>query len=164
MYLVIRLVHVLFGALWVGMALSSAVYLMPILDILGFDAGRVMGKMRNRAWIIPVIATLTVLSGVWLFWSRGYMGPAAGSHPGMLFGSGAITGIAAYIIGAGVISRSLARATALGAELERAQPPDRAALAATIAALRRRATTAGKLVAVLLILTTILMVLGVTLL
>jgi len=162
MYILLRVIHVVFGAVWVGMALSSAVFVLPILGLTGPDAGRIMGRLQSRVWVLPVIATLTILSGVWLFWRRGYMGPAGGTQPAMALGAGGVLGIVAYIIGATVISRSMAKATSLGAQIDSAAPAEKAAIVAQIGALRQRAISATRLVAVLLVVTVLLMAIGVS--
>ena len=160
LYLAIRVVHVLFGASWVGMTLSSVAYLIPVQKLLGPDAARLAPLVRSRAWIFPVVATLTLLSGFWLYWRRGFMGENGASHPAMAFGLGGLLGILAYVIGIAVVSRSLIRATALSTEATEAPAARKPELLALATAARARAEMATKIVAVLLVLTTILMAVG----
>lgn len=159
-YLAIRVIHVLFGAAWVGMVISSVAYLIPISQALGPDMARLAGLMRARAWIFPVVATLTLLTGFWLYWRRGFMGAEGGTHPAMVFGLGGLLGVVAYIIGIAVISRSVIKATALMSEAAEAPESRRAALLAEARAARARGDMATRIVCVLLILTTMLMAAG----
>jgi len=159
MYLAIRVIHVLFGAVWVGMVMSSVAYLLPIQKLLGPDAAKLGPLVRSRAWILPVIATLTLLSGFWLYWRRGFMSDGS-SHPAMVFGLGALFGIISYVIGIVVISRAMMLATALATEAAEAPAARKADLLAQAAAARARGEVALKIVAVLLVLTTMLMAAG----
>ncbi|MFI5178689.1 MAG: hypothetical protein ACHQO8_09000 [Vicinamibacterales bacterium] len=161
-YLAIRVLHVLCGAIWVGMAVFGAFFLMPAIGDVGPDGGKVMAALERRGFVafIPIIAALSVLSGLWLYWhyTGGFSPEISRTHAGMTFGIGGILGIAAAIIGAGVVSRAMAKATKLSKEA--AGMIDTAARNAALAAAnqsRQRGQTGARFVAVLLILTVSLM-------
>ena len=164
-YLLIRVLHVLCGALWVGAALFSSLFLTPAAQDLGPDGAKVMLALRKRGLIayFPIIATITLLSGVWLYWrfTAGFSPEVSRSHAGMAFGLGAVCGLAGFIVGGPILSVSLVKAMKLSTEA--AGLPDgrdKADRLSRAAALRRRAALAGQIVSVLLVAATMLMALA----
>jgi uncharacterized membrane protein len=161
-YLMIRVLHLLCGATWLGMAVFSAWFLMPAIRDAGPDAVKVMAGLDRRGLTaaIPILAVTSVLSGFWLYWryTAGFSPEVSRSHSGMAFGLGGVTGIIALVIGAAIINRSLAQAGT--ASIRAAGLPDgreRQAFMASAGRLQARAHAATHAVAVLLIITTILM-------
>jgi len=69
-YLFARILHVVTGAFWFGTVAFTATFLMPSMAEAGPDAGKVMVAMRRRHFfeIVPAIASVTVLTGLWLYW------------------------------------------------------------------------------------------------
>jgi hypothetical protein len=138
----LRLVHVGGGAMWVGMMAFVTFFLTPALAEAGPEAGKVMAALqRQRIMVImPVIALLTIASGVWLM-IRAYGGPAnmAASRMGMALNVGAAAAIIAFLIGIVFMRPAMMRATVTTdpAEAQR---------------LRARGATLGRLVARLLFL------------
>ena len=100
--IVLRLVHVGGGAMWVGMMAFMTFYLTPALNEVGPDAGKVMQALQKRKIMIvmPVIAILTIISGIWMF-LRLAAGPSnfAASRTGMALSIGALSAIIAFLIG-----------------------------------------------------------------
>jgi uncharacterized membrane protein len=100
--IVLRLVHIGSGAMWVGMMAFMTFYLTPALAEVGPDAGKVMQALQKRKIMIvmPVIALLTIISGMWLM-MRLYAGPSdfAASRMGMALNVGALSAIVAFLIG-----------------------------------------------------------------
>jgi hypothetical protein len=162
-YLVILVLHVLSAALWVGVAVFAALFLTPAAKDLGPDGFKMMLALRKRGFIayVPIIATIAVLTGFWLYWryTGGFSPEVSRSHSGMAFGLGGLLGLASYIIGGAVLSRSVVLSVKLTGEAS-ALPDGRekADRLARAAALRARADSAGRLVAVLLVFAMILMV------
>jgi hypothetical protein len=66
---VLRLVHVVTGALWVGMMAFSAFYLMPAVQEVGLDGGKVMAAIQKRGLmtVMPLLALGALISGIWLY-------------------------------------------------------------------------------------------------
>lgn len=164
LYLVIRFLHVLAGAMWVGMAVFSAFFLMPAVKELGPDGGKVMAAMERRGVVvlIPVIVSISILSGIWLYWryTGGFSPEISRSHAGIAFGTGGAIAIVAAIIGIAVVSRSLAKATALSKQAMTMPETGRAAAMATVQQLRARGMSAARVVAVLVIIVIGLMSVG----
>ena len=163
MHLLILILHVLCAALWVGVAVFAALFLTPAAEDLGPDGFKVMLALRKRGFVayVPIVASITVLTGIWLYWSytAGFSPEVSRSHSGMAFGLGGLLGLTGFIIGGAVLSRSLVLAAKLAGEA--ATLPDgreKADRFARAAALRKRAAGAGMLVAVLVVLAMILMV------
>lgn len=144
--LTIRVVHVLGACIWLGAAFFIAWFLMPAMREAGPDGGKVMAAVQKRGWVVlmPVIATITVLTGFWLY--RPYMG--AEGNAAKYLGFGGVLGVIALVIGGGVVGRSMSKAEKLSAN---------PATMAQAGALRARATTWVRIMSVLVIVTAILM-------
>jgi uncharacterized membrane protein len=144
--LTIRVVHVLGACIWLGAAFFIAWFLMPAMRDAGPDGGKVMAAVQKRGWVVlmPVIATMTVLTGFWLY--RPYMG--AEGNAAKYLGLGGVIGVIALIIGGGVVSRTVSKAEKLSAN---------PATMSEAGALRARAMTWVRIMSVLVIVSAILM-------
>lgn len=154
--ILLRLTHIVLGAAWVGMMVLNVGFLMPALQAAGPAAGAVMAELQRRKLmtVIPIIALLTILSGIGLMervW--GGMGGLMASRPGTTLLVGAILALLAFVLGIGIMRPAMLRAGALAQQLAGLQnPEERAARAAELDALRARATTVARLVTLLLVL------------
>jgi hypothetical protein len=159
--LLLRLVHVLGGAIWVGMAVFAGFYLTPAIQEVGPDGGKVMGALQRRGIMVvmPLLALGTLISGFWLYWrdSMGLNPGWAGSATGIAFGTGGLFALAGWVVGMAVLRPSMMRAATLAQGLAGTPEAERAARGEEIARLRRRSAAAGRAVAVLLILATAFM-------
>jgi uncharacterized membrane protein len=146
----LRLVHVLGGLFWAGSGLFMTLFLLPALGSAGPAAGQVMAGLQQRRLftVLPVVALLTLASGLRLMWitSAGFE-PAYFATPiGRTFAVSGGLAIVAAILGLLVARPAAARAARVGATL--AAAPDettRAGLAAEMAALRRRSALTSAL-------------------
>lgn len=145
--LVLRVVHILGGIFWVGSALFMAFMLMPALASAGPAAGAVMGALQRRRLflVLPIVAILTVLSGIRLMQiaSGGFDQSYFESPTGRVFAWGASFGIAALVFGLAVgrpLAVKMARLAAMPAPTS---PDEQAARDAERAALQRRAAVMG---------------------
>ena len=163
-YLTVRFLHVLAGAIWVGFAIFSAFFLMPAMKEVGPDGGKVMAALERRGLLafVPIVVSVSILSGIWLYWryTGGFSAEISRSHAGMAFGTGGALGILAAIIGIGVVSRSLAKASALTKQAMTLPEAQRASVMAPVPGLRQRAMTGARVAAVLVIITIGLMSVG----
>ena len=159
-----RLLHVIGGVLWVGAIWFVSVFLAPSLNEAGPDAGKVMqGLMRRKFMIaIPVIAVVTMLSGLWLYWkvSAGFEPAYMGSGPGKAYGTGATLAILAFIMGMVVTRPAMLKAGALTQAAMSAAADEKQAMMAQADALRARATVWSKVIVTLLIAATMAMAVG----
>jgi len=154
--LAIRVVHVLGACIWLGAAVFIAWFLMPAMRDTGAEGGKVMAAVQKRGWVVfmPVVATTTVVTGFWLY--RPYMG--AEGNAAKYLGYGGVLGVIALVIGGGVVSRAMSKATKLSADA--AAMTDAAARSAAMnsaIALRGQAMTWTRVMSVLVIVTAILM-------
>jgi len=147
--IVLRLIHVVAGALWVGMVTFATYFLQPAIQEVGPDGGKVMGAIQRRGLmtVMPILAVAALVSGLWL-----YMRAAGGQHaafarsgPGMAFGLGGLAGIAAWLTGMFVMRPAMMKAMALAQSLgPAATPEERRRTGVEVERLRTRAFTAGK--------------------
>jgi hypothetical protein len=161
-YLVLRVVHIVCGALWLGVTVFLAWLLMPALEESG-PAGRTLVAALFRRGLpvfIPIVASLSIVSGVWLYWryTAGFSPAISRTHGAMMYGAGGLVAIVAYVVGAAVTGRSVARARTLGEQADAmAAGSRRDAVIQMAARLNRRARATGRLVSILLLLTLALM-------
>ncbi len=153
--LVMRLVHILLGVFWVGTVLFTSVFLLPAARDAGPEAAKVIGGLGRRiSTVLPPIAGLTILAGLWLFWrvSGGFQPAFMRSGTGITFSLGGAAAIAALVIGVTVARPAMMRAGALAESAARAPAAERDGQLAEAQRLRLRAGAAGQVVAGLLIL------------
>lgn len=154
--LVMRLLHILLGVFWVGTMLFTTVFLFPAVRDAGPDGAKVAAGLARRGFlaIMPIVAGLNILSGLWLFWrvSGGFQPSFMHSATGMTFGLGGAAAIAAFVIGVSVVRPAMQRAGVLAESAARAPAAERDAQLAAAQGLRLRAASAGQVVAVLLVL------------
>ena len=147
--IVLRLVHVVCGALWVGMVAFSTFFLLPAIQEVGPDGGKVMAAVQRRGLmtIMPLMALAAIISGLWL-----YLKAAAGMHAefarspvGLAFGLGGLAAIVAWLLGVVVLRPSMTKAMAIMQSLPPSAGADqRQSAMAEANRLRQRAGRAGR--------------------
>ena len=151
----LRFAHVFFGALWVGMMAFQTFFLMPALGEAGPDAGKVMGALAKKRipLIMPIMALITIISGIWLMQriSGGNMAALMATPMGQGFAWGGAAALIAFLIGIVVMRPAMMRSMQLAESLASAPPEERATRQAEIQRLRARGTTLGKVVTGLLL-------------
>lgn len=151
----LRLVHVVLGGLWVGMAVFTTFLLMPAIQETGPDGGKVAAALQRRGLmtVMPILAILTIISGIWLYWraSGGFQPGYAGSPMGIAFGVGGTAAIVAYALGIAIMRPAMIRSTELMEGMASAPEGERAQRMAEIQRLRARGASMGRVVAVLLL-------------
>ena len=145
MLLVMRLLHIGTGVFWAGTLMFNAAFLMPAFRDAGPDGAKVAAALARRRFmdIMPWIAALTIVSGIWLFWfdSVGFRPPFMRSRMGISLGVGALAAVIAFVLGVAVMRPAMNKAMRLG------QDP---AQQATAQALRVRAGIMGRVISALL--------------
>jgi hypothetical protein len=157
--LILRLLHILFGAFWVGSVLFFARFLLPTVAALGPVAGPVMdhlGRVRKVPQTLLGAGFVTVLSGLALFWrdSGGSQGAWMRSSTGMAFGTGGVLAIIAIVIGLTINMPTAKRLGALMAAVQAGGGPPTPDQVAAMRALQGHLGNALRAVSVLLILAT----------
>ena len=160
--LTFRLIHIVLGVFWAGTLIFFATYLVPSVREVGPDGAKVMAAIQRRRFleIMPVVAALTILSGLWLYWrmSGGFNWAWITSPTGLAFGLGGVLSVIAFAIGVGVMRPATLRAGVIARQMAESQEwPDRDAQLALVQQLRLRSAKAGRSVALLLFATTALM-------
>lgn len=152
LFLSLRILHVLLAAIWIGSTVFIQVMLMPAIRQSGPTGGQIMVRLTRRGLpaYMASIGGVTVLSGIYLFWHFGGFSADVGRTPaGMVFGTGAIAGILALILGGAIVGGSAKKAAAIVERMESASDKDRPAMVAQIQALSQRMATFGAVVIVL---------------
>jgi hypothetical protein len=154
--IVLRFVHVVAGAIWVGMVVFATFFLMPAIQEAGPDGGKVMAAVQRRGLmtVMPILALGALISGIWLYIRAGAGMPAEfGRSPvGMAFGLGGLAAIVAWVLGVAVLRPSMLKAMALGQSLgPSVSAEERQRVMGEAQRLRERAAAAGRATAYLLL-------------
>jgi uncharacterized membrane protein len=163
LFLTMRALHVVLAAAWFGALLFMTLYLGPSVDEAGPAGGQLMNIMVRRGVpkYMASLGGLTVVVGFYLFWRLTGDPAFAGSHRGIAYSVGALTGIIGLILGGSMIGGSVKKLSALGPKAaSMPEGAERAALMATMAALRSRVALFSKIVSALLFISMVTMALG----
>ena len=147
--IVLRFIHVVGGVFWVGSMLFASFLLLPALNETGPAMGTVMAALQRRgmATVLPIVALLTILSGLRLMWitSAGFTSAYFGTAVGRTYTVAALAAILALMLGFFVARPTAARAAQLAASSSSADA------LAELGRLRRRAGMVGAAITVLLL-------------
>jgi uncharacterized membrane protein len=162
--LLFRILHISLGVFWAGALIFNAAFLLPAVRDAAPESGKVVAALIRRRFldITPLAALLTILSGLWLYWtvSIGFSPEYMRSTKGMTYGFGAACAIIAFALGVGIMRPSILKAVQLSQSAASANESDRAAILQSAQMLRVRAGKAGIIVAWLLGFTVIAMAIG----
>jgi len=155
--IVLRLIHILAGAFWVGAIIFMTVFLMPTLRAIGPAGGPVMQQLvqvRRLPIYMMGAPLLTVLSGVTLYWrdSNGIDSAWLHSGTGRMFGLGGLLAIVAVVLGMTIVSPSAKRMGALAAAIQGAGRPPSPEQVAEVQQLQSRLSGFMAVVMVLVVL------------
>src|ERR1041384_655303 len=100
----LRLIHILSGVFWVGGFMVFARFVFPAALAVGPAAGTGLDQLnsvRQRPRALLGAGTLTILSGLGLYWrdSVGSGSAWAGSPTGRVFGIGALLAVRGVVVG-----------------------------------------------------------------
>lgn len=162
--LLMRLLHIGLGVFWVGTVVFSSIFLFPSIAEAGPDGAKVGAALMRRGFmkVMPIVAGVTILAGLYLYWrdSGGFQPSFMHSGMGMTLGLGAAAAIAAFVVGLVVMRPAMMKAGALAQSAAQAAPAERQAQLAAAQAMRQRGVRAGNVVAVLVTLAVIAMALA----
>ena len=155
--LVLRLVHILGGMIWVGSGIFNSFFLLPTLAQAGPAAGQVIaGLQRRRLFtILPIVALLTILSGIRLMQitSAGFSPAYFASTSGRTYAWSGVAAIVGFLVGIVVARPAAMRAASIGATLATAtDAAARASLTAKLERLRRTSSVASSVSVALVVL------------
>lgn len=159
--LLLRILHIVLGAVWVGMFVFMTFFLGPALQESGPAGGPVMAAIQKRGImvVLPVVALLTLISGFWMFMKvSGGDGAFMRSRAGMALGTGGVLALVAFIVGITITRPAMMRTGVLMKSLGPSTPDgERNATMAEVGRLRARVASVGRVIAVLLLATLLLM-------
>ena len=152
----LRLVHIMCGVYWAGTMFFVVGLLEPSTRAAGPAGGAVMRQLIQRGYlnIMPGVAVLNVVSGLWLYWIvSGHLNSGWGhSRFGTSITIGAVAGIIALIIGLAKMRPAGLRMFALGSKMASVESDEeRDALLAEMRGVADRARNFGRAVAGLLV-------------
>lgn len=151
--LIMRLLHVVSGIFWAGSMIFTARFLFPAIQDAGPEGAKVGAALAKRGFmtVMPIVALITILSGLWLYWhlSVGFQTEFMRSGMGITLGIGALCAITAFVIGMVVGRPAMMRATALAQSAAQASPAERDRMLGQAQALRARSIAATQIVALL---------------
>ena len=153
--LFLRLIHIVCGVYWAGTLLFLATLLQPSVADAGPDGAKVTQALMRRRFleIVPIMAALTILSGIELLRrvSGGFSADWFGTTAGLTLSTGAVSSLIAFTIGMSILRPSAKRAGPLAQQAQHlAEGPERDAAMAEVQRLRRRMAVGGRWVAALL--------------
>ncbi|NNG16648.1 MAG: hypothetical protein HKM89_09215 [Gemmatimonadales bacterium] len=153
--LILRMLHILLGVFWAGTIFFLVLFLGPTFRAVGPDGAPVMRELLRRRFldVLPVVAGLTIITGVILYW-RLSGGMAAGwmrSPFGVYLTVGGVASVLAFIIGVSGVRADTLRAAGMAAALAAASDEECQGMQVEIQRLRARSAAAARWVARLLI-------------
>lgn len=137
--IIMRLFHVVSGAFWVGWGVYMLLFMLPVVQELGQEGGKVMSALlRVTPWAMamPTVAGLTMLSGILMYGkvSDGFNADWMKLTSSIVLSIGAVAGIAGGLHGGATVGRASSRMKVLITEMG-SNPPN-AEQAAELAKLR----------------------------
>lgn len=138
-YASLLLLHVFFGIVWAGGAITAGFFIIPSVLEAGPAGGAVMaGVARRRLPVaMSVSAVLVVLSGLRLY-SLLFSGAWLTTSQGIVLTLGAIAGLGAFVVGFFVQRPLIDRLGALTGQVAASAVPPTPEQAAEIEGLRKR--------------------------
>ena len=136
---VLRIPHIVAGVFWVGAVLFLIVFVAPTAREVGPAAGPFIAHLvgRRRATdAILTAAAITIVAGALMYWrvSGGLDGDWLASETGIALTIGALSGIAAFVIGLTVVRPTGNATLALGRATGGRRRTDAGAIGADAAA------------------------------
>jgi uncharacterized membrane protein len=153
--LLLRLIHILAGIFWVGVAFLMAGFLIPTVRETGEAGGRFMQHLmlRRRLPVFMGIAMLlTILSGFTMYGRlvAATNGAWAGTRPGMAYGIGGLAAVLGAVLGMSIAGSAGRRMAAIGQSIAQAGKPPSAEQQADMKRLQGRMSLGAGLTAGLL--------------
>lgn len=160
--LIMRLLHVTFGAFWVGAIFFVVLFLEPSVRQAGPNGAPVMRGIMQRRYldVIPAVALVTLLSGLWLVWrdSAGFQSEWFSSPFGMTLSIGMTAAIVAFAIGVSVMRPAAMQMGQKAMAMQQAtDDTQRGTLVTEMGNLQARVRAAGRWVASLLLIAVVTM-------
>ena len=159
--IVLRLVHVLGGVFWVGGTFFVVSLVQPTVKATGEEGKKFMqylGTQSNMSMYLGIAATLTLLSGLWMYGNSFGFGSgwfATGYRATLTVGS--VLGIIAWAMGYLTQARNAMKMKSIGEEIASAGGPPKPEQLLEMQALAEKMEKSGQVLAVLMALTVVAM-------
>jgi uncharacterized membrane protein len=152
-----RFVHIGAAAYWVGAMFFINAYLGPSVEAIDPEGRGVMQELARRRYfeVIMLMATLTILSGLYLVWldSDGFRSAWFGTRFGVAVTVGMAASILAFVVAIVAVRPALARVTVISQQMtDVTSRAERHELVGALEAARGRMSRAGALSTLLLVL------------
>ena len=162
LFLLARFVHVVCGVAWAGAIIFVALILLPAIRATGPTGGALMQQLvrvQRLPVYLMVLAILTILSGLSLFWLDYSAFGTAWMHtgPGRTFSAGGALAILAAIFGMAVNTPAAKKMGVLVGSIQAAGKAPSPEQAAEMGRLQNRLYRATQVVAVIILLAVICM-------
>lgn len=160
--LVLRLLHVVLGAFWIGAGLVSTLFLIPALSNDGRLMGEVMARLERRGYFtaLAIVGLVTILTGFRLLWivSDGLGADYFARATGQVYAAGAVAAVVGFLL-AMFVSRPAAARTAqlMPQRASAASDAERARIDEDLTRLRRRGSRASAIAVALIAIATVTM-------
>jgi len=116
--IILRLVHIVAGAFWVGSALMIALILLPGLRKAGSGSERIL-PMAQISKAMSLTSLLTAVSGLLLYgWVSRFSWGWITSSAGLGFTIGSLAGLVAFLIGLLSTGPKAKKLAALGSQIQ----------------------------------------------
>lgn len=164
MFLLLRVVHILLAAVWFGATVATAFYFVPAIKDAQAAGGEVMAGVMKRGYSIMIssVSGLVMLTGLYLYYhfTQGFDPIISASMPGRVFGTGAIAGIVATVIGSMVGGKARRAMTLMQKAGPMANGADKTALLQQAASIQQSMATMNKVTLVLMLIAIVTMSIG----
>lgn len=160
--IVLRLLHIVFGVIWAGWAVSLWLFVEPAARASGAAGGVFMQNITGNTPLLKVMTIaplLVIIAGIRLLWitSGGFDGAWMATSQGITLLLGSVSGIVVFIYGMMVMRPAGMRMGALAQQIQAGGAPPTPEQLAEIGKLRQTLSTGGRIAAIALIVTTALM-------
>ena len=158
----IRLVHIVFGVIWVGANVFLTLFVYPAAKKSG-KAGneflKILPKTNNMPMLMTLSGLITIVSGIWMiyYFSGGFNLSYFNSTFGKCILTGGILTIIAFLNGVFVVRQAGLKLDKIGEELEKSNESPTLEVIKNIEVLSNKIIKATVFEALLLLLATILM-------
>jgi len=158
---ILRIIHIVVGAFWVGGVITTAFFLLPTVKATGPIGGQFAGQLMARTRLPTVLTAaggVTVLAGLILY--GGIWAGTGFSGPPLYYAIGGVIAIIVLVIGATIARPAADKLAALGRTIAGQGTPPTADQSAERERLLNRLTSSAQINAVLLVVTVAFMAVG----
>jgi len=153
--IVLRIIHIFCGVFWAGYAFFNYYYLQPTVKALGPDGQKTMQHLAQKTNFLTVIytaATLTMLSGLAIYWIMfGFNLSFIASGYGMVLSVAGLAGIIGWFIVVAFIRQIFVQMQVVGGEMQSSGNPPTPELIAKMQGLVGRLGKLGKIALIFII-------------